>query len=382
MVNLAPIHNAVKQVLDTQTYQSYSYPTLAQALNLKGVGQQIIRQNPEYEIGYHAIPIPGTNRVNVYARTGADGYQQSAGYGNVVIRNFYTDIFEFDGSPSDRTYVYQPTDYAVFEHCEYAINGNIWMFTREKDRATQTLNRIMVSISTDGLIGRTFSPAIPVVSGGTALTDALTFSPYIITDTSGNMWMYFSCESPTGLYRVQINSSLDGSFSNYARLTTAITMSECCVTTVDNTGKLACVYRVNSGTRNLMMITSSNNGATWSGTPINTGLGFSDGTKVQPRLMQSADPGRFIVSFMDRQTRSIDMVSTLNLKANCYANSYRTVIPLGSAQTNGNGDLCVIDQEKRLYFYVACGISSLNAPNTLNYWVFQDSTTPGPRPWQ
>jgi hypothetical protein len=378
MANLSQLHAAAAQVLAGQTYTPYAYPSPAQITNTKGVGVQQQRPTPEYEIGYHTTRVD-SNTLNVYNRTGADSYQQTTGYGNVVVRSFLIDILSFNGSASDRQYVYQPATWAVFEHCEYVINGSIWMFTTERLRTDTNQIRVMVQISTDGLVGRSFGAPIAVTSGGTPVTDNLLYCANVITDTSGNTWIYFSCESPTGLYRIQVNPAFDGTFSNYSRVSTQ-TMSEACVATVDGTGKLVCVYRAGTATY-LQQITSANNGATWT-SGVSTGLGLSNGTKVQPRIVQCADPARFIVAFSDRGGTQFDKTAPQILKTNAYANVYRQVVQLGAGQTNGNGDVYLLDATTGTYFYIACNQASNNAANGFSYWVFKDSLAVARRPWQ
>lgn len=377
MAGLSQLHAAVSQVIAGQTYTPYSYPSPAQITHLKGVGSQIYLPTPEYEIGYHILR-RDSNTLNVYCRTGADAYVQVPPFGNVVVRTFLTDSLAFDGSASDRQYVYQPTDWTVFDHCEYIINNSVWMFTLEKLRADMSQVRMMVQISTDGLVGRAFGAPIQVVVGGTALTNTILFCANLITDTSGNIWVYFSCESPTGLYRMQVNPTFDGTFSNYSRVSTQ-TISEACVATVDNTGKLVCVFRAPSATY-LQQMTSANNGASWTA-GVSTGLGLTTGVKVQPRIKQSADPSRFIVTFMDRAAQSYDRVSTQILKSNAYANNYRQAVQFGPGQSNGNSDVFLIDAATGIYLYIACNIGAYNVGNGASYWVYKDSLAVSRRPW-
>lgn len=384
MTNYNLIGSAAKSLLDTQTYNPYPYASPSQIQQMKGVGIQVSRTNPVYEIGYRCNKIAASNRINLYCRTGADNYQHTVGYGNVIIRNFYTDIMEFDGSATDRATVYDSNVengglWAVFEYCTYIINNSIWLFTTERDRATQATIRVMLKISTDGLIGRSFGPSIAVMNGATAITDNALWSPYPIVDNNGDIWIYYSVESPTGLYRFKINNTFDGTISSYAKLTST-TMSECAVNAANSTGNLICVFRINSGSTYLQMMTSSNYGATWNA-PVSTGLGLVNGIKVQPRILQSSDQARFIVTFMDRGAQSLDKVSSLNLKTSAFSNSYRSVVQLSQNQTNGNGDICLADQNSGMYFYISCTQTSLNAANNMSYWILKDSSTNGPRPW-
>ncbi|MBW9334584.1 exo-alpha-sialidase [Herbaspirillum sp. RU 5E] len=374
MTDFSKIHAASAAVIAGQTYAPYNYPSPSQLTQLRGVGLQVPLATPEYEIGVHMLA--NGNQINFYTRTGADSYQQTTGYGNVVCRTFYKDLLAFG---VDRTVVYAPVDWAVFEHCEYIINGKVWMFTTERLRADTAQIRVMVQISTDGLAGRSFGTPIAVSSGGTAVTDNLLYCAVPITDNTGKLWIYFSCESPTGLYRIQVNPAFDGTFTGYAKVSSQ-TMSEACVADVDGAGKLVCVYRAGTATY-LQQMTSSNYGATWTA-GVSTGLGLSNGTKVQPRIIESADPLRFIVAFSDRAAQQYDRVVPLVLKTSAFANSYRSAVQLWGGQTNGNGDIIVLDAAKRLYLIAATNSASNNAANGISWGVFADSTATGRRPWQ
>lgn len=308
-----------------------------------------------------------------YFRTGADDYQGTDSHGTVGVRSFLKSKLRFSGDPADRQIVYSPTLWAVWEHCEYQIDGKVWMVTTERLRTDSTQIRHMLQISTDGLIGRAFGA--PVELAAAAGTNH-TWHQAPITDKDGVTWIYLSSPSPSGLYRWQVDKA-NGLLINYERRSTQA-QSEGCILQVDKAaGKLINVFRVDAGDY-LRQQTSSDNGATWTAS-VSTGLG-STGVKVQPRIIEDAD-GNVAVAFMDRGGGNYDYISLGTTKANAFANVYRAVKAISLTTTNGNGDLFVLDKAKGLYLYTCISTSAANAPNNSYYWVLKISKNTRPQPY-
>ena len=267
------LHDASIQVLNSKTYVPYNFPSKTQIEIIKGTDRAERILNPVYEISYKAVPI-SNNIVNVYNRTGADGYQQLSGYGEVIYRSFDVINLRFN---NDRTLIYSDPDWAVFEVQAQVINGSIYLFNLERLRSDLSQFRNTILKSTDGLIGKTFTP--PIIQ---SYTDYLIPSE-AIPDGNNDYWIYYGCESPSGLYRAKLNLS-DCTTTLYSRVK-AITMSECSLAVANLPNRIICVYRINSGNRTLKMLISYDYGATWN-IEIDNGLVEVAGTKVRPKITQ------------------------------------------------------------------------------------------------
>lgn len=138
---------------------------------------------------------------------------------------------------------------------------------------------------------------------------------------------------------------------------------ECQFINLDNSGRIIGVIRDNSGGVNapngdlkagtLLMQRSSDWGQTWLTGPLLTGIGAasasSNNVKVCPRIIKApGNPGRVIVESNDRGGGNRMILATATID-DAFNNIWSaTFIPMTTA-TQGNGDICVIDDVAKTY---------------------------------
>ncbi|WP_413457162.1 hypothetical protein [Herbaspirillum huttiense] len=371
---IGPIHAAVKAGLDAKSYAARTYPTGTSISVIKGGPTGVRPLNPVYELSYKPVPVSSAT-INVYCRTGSDGYQHLAGFGEVVVRTFDTGKRDFN---ADRTVVYTDANYCVYELLAWSINGSIWLFTHERLRSNPTSTasaRNCVMVSTDGLQGKAFAPAV-----------VCSFSNYVIpssvlTNNDGaSSVVYGGAGTSPGIYKALVNTTYDGTLSSFSQVSTNIA-SEGSYLNMDTAGTVIGVYRTDTGAP-LRMTRSTNWGSSWSGY-ANT-IGASAGAKVTPKLIRCAgDASRVIVSFNDRGSGNFDYISSLNADAGLAANSLRAPARLSDlAISNGNGSICALSASDRSYLCIAASLMGNNAANNMIWWIFCDSVNVAPAPWQ
>lgn len=369
---LSNIQPAIKTILDGATYQPYSFPSQSAIGIEQGNGNGVQWTNPEYEISYKFVDI-SESLLNCYVRTGADNYQHFAGFGNVVLRTFDKVNQKFN---DDRGYVYQPTDYCVFELYPFIYQGSIYIATYERlrsDPTNEALGRNCIIKSNDGLVGRSFNAPVVQSFINYAVPSAFCDGP------SGSKYIYYGVQTVgvTGLYRALF--SADGTLSGFASVFLT-QLSENSIVNTDNIGGMLCVYRINTGNR-LFQTRSTNYGQTWTA-GVSTGLGAATGAKVTPSMhFSKTNPTRLNVAFNDRGNGNRDFITTGTLTTNANSASWRLLSTFSTTRsTNGNGEFYPINNQGDC-IYIAQSASATNDPNNVFYWIFNEGFNVNPRPW-
>jgi len=371
---ISAIHAAVKASLDAKTYTARAYPTGTSISVVKGGPTSVRVTNPVFEISYKLAPVSAST-INVYCRTGADTFQYLTGYGEVVCRTF--DIASRDFN-NDRAVVYTDATYCVYEALPWVINGKIFLFTHERLRSDPTNTataRNCVMVSTDGLVGKSFSAAVVASFTNYVIPSS------VITNSDGTYSIiYGAAAAPTGIYKAAISTAYDGTLTGFGQVSTNVG-SEGGYLNLDASGTVMGLYRFDAGAP-LRAIKSTNWGAAWSAF-ANT-IGAATGAKVTPKLIRCAgDATKSIVSFNDRGNGNFDYVSSLNTDASLTANSLRAPARLSDTTNSlGNSSICVLSSADRSYLCVATATGSGNNPNQMFWWIFTDSLNVIPAPWQ
>lgn len=142
--------------------------------------------------------------------------------------------------------------------------------------------------------------------------------------------------------------------------------AECAYINIDNNGRIIGFMRDSSGGVNapvgdpkagtLLMQRSTDWGNTWEAAPILTGLGAasnaSSNIKVQPRVIYApGHPGRVIVEFNDRGNGNRMTIASATVEE-AWSNVWPQVFLPMTTATQGNGDICVIDDVARTYLMI------------------------------
>ncbi len=371
---IGPIHTAIKASLDSRTYTNRTYPTGTSISVIKGGPTSIRVANPVFEISYKLVPISAST-INVYCRTGADNFQYLPGYGEVVCRTFNTSIRDFN---NDRTVVYSDANYCVYEALPWVINGSIFLFTYERLRSDPTnpaVARNCVMVSTDGLVGKSFGPAVVASFTNYVIPSA------VITNSDGTLSIiYGAAAAPTGIYKAAISTSYDGTLTGFAQVSTNVA-SEGGYLNIDGSGTVMGLYRFDAGAP-LRATKSTNYGVSW--TAFTNTIGAATGAKVTPKLIRcSGDSTRTIVSYNDRGAGNFDYVSSLNTDASLTSYSLRSPARFSDTTNSlGNSSICALSSADRSYLCVVTSTGSGNSPNNMYWWIFTDSVNVIPAPWR
>lgn len=150
----------------------------------------------------------------------------------------------------------------------------------------------------------------------------------------------------------------------------AAEMGEGAVVNLSNRRMLG-IFRDDTTSNYIQMVKSSDDGLTWSA-PVDVVLGSSVDLKPTPKLIQCPTySNRFTLFFYDRGDDRLK-ISVANHEDNIFDNVWRPIYLLGTS-SNGNGDICVTDEQNLRYVMYAAKETGDAPPQTDTlWWIWKD----------
>lgn len=340
------VSNMLAPAVAPKKRYTYGLTPYVNSQTIVGGTTGVVYNNTDYQWHSRLVKV-GPDTILNYTSNGFDrDYDATTNgpLGELFVSTFTISTNSF----GPKTKVYTSPTYMLHEHVVLLLEDRIRVYMRRtlrSERPNYVYRDVAFIESTDGFVGQSFTE--PVICSGMSTLTVFSKPFYGAADKS----IMYICSGRGRMWR-----STDGgiTFTSVASVPRGTyNTSECQYLNIDNTGRIIGVIRDNDGVGSLLMQKSSDWGQTWLSEPIQTGIGAANGIKVTPKIIFApGHPGRVLVMTNDRGNTNRLTLATATIEDawnNIWSPSYT---PMTTVNTQGNGDICVIDDVKRTYLCV------------------------------